>query len=106
VEVNMLNVTKGPAGQGNGKKLKDKLAAEGKRLPILEKDNKSPDFNWVKHFVFDIDSRRQNFGQISNKKLGEKYGVEWAEWYHYISDLDDQNPNKEEKYVKENARDI
>lgn len=106
VEVNMLNVTKGPAGQGNGKKLKDRLAAEGKRLPILEKDNKSPDFNWVKHFVFDIDSRRLNFGQISNKKLGEKYGVEWAEWYHYISDLDDQNPNKEEKYVKENAKAI
>jgi len=106
VEVNMLNVTKGPAGQGNGKKLKDKLAAEGKRLPILEKDNKSADFNWVKHFVFDIDAKRLNFGQISNKKLGEKYGLEWAEWYHYISDLDDQTPNNLEKYVKENAKTI
>jgi LmbE family N-acetylglucosaminyl deacetylase len=104
VEVNMLNVTKGPAGQGFGKKLKDQLAAEGKRLPILEDGGKSADHNWVKHFVFDIDARRLNFSQVSNRKLGEKYGLKWAEQYHYISDLEDQTPNLLEKYIKENAK--
>lgn len=104
VEVNMLNVTQGPAGQGNGKILKDKLAAEGRRLAILGDDDKSANFNWVKHFLFDIDARRLNFGQISNKKLGEKYGLQWAERYHYISDLEDQIQNNLEKYIKENAK--
>ncbi|MFC4870762.1 PIG-L deacetylase family protein [Negadavirga shengliensis] len=103
VEVNMLNVTKGPAGQGYRKKMRDDLAAQGKRLPILGNDDDTANFNWVKHFVFDIDAKRLNFGQISNKKLGEEYGLEWAERYHYISDLEDQTPNNMEKYVKENA---
>jgi len=104
VEINMLNVTKGPAGQGSGKRLQEKLAAEGKRLAILEENGKSPDHNWVKHFVFDIDARRLNFSQVSNRKLGQKYGLEWAEWYHYISDLDDGTPNNLEKYVQANAK--
>lgn len=103
VEVNMLNVTKGPAGQGYGKKMRDDLAAQGKRLPLLGNDDKTANFNWVKNFVFDIDAKRLNFGQISNKELGKQYGLEWAERYHYISDLEDQTPDKLEKYVEENA---
>jgi hypothetical protein len=55
VEVNMLNVTKGPAGKGEGQKLKDRLAREGKKLPLLEKDGRSADFNYVKYVVFGID---------------------------------------------------
>lgn len=102
--VNMLNVTKGPAGQGYGRKLKAQLAKEGKYLPILGKTDEEADFNWVKHFVFDIDAKRSNFSQLSNKKLGEPYGLEWAEGFHYISDLPDQTPNLIEKYIKENAK--
>jgi LmbE family N-acetylglucosaminyl deacetylase len=104
VEANMLNVTKGPAGQGFGKQLRDKLASEGKKLDILGNDDATANFNWVKHFVFDIDSKRLNFGQTSNKKLGEKYGLEWAEQYYYMSELQDQTPNNLDKYVKENAK--
>jgi LmbE family N-acetylglucosaminyl deacetylase len=104
VEANMLNVTKGPAGEGSGKKLRDELAREGKKLDILGDDDRTANFNWVKHFVFDIDSKRLNFGQVSNKKLGEKYGLEWAEHYYYISDLEDQTPNNLDKYIKENAK--
>jgi LmbE family N-acetylglucosaminyl deacetylase len=103
-EVNMLNVTKGPAGKGIGSRFKAKLAAEGKVLPILGTTDDEADFNYVKHFVFDIDSRRSNFHQISNKKLGEPYGLEWAEGFHYRSELEDQLPNLIEKYVKENAK--
>lgn len=102
VEVNMLNVSQGPAGKDYGKKLKDKLAAEGKRLPILGNSDETANFNWVKHFLFDIDAKRLNFGQRSNKKLGEHYGLQWAEGFHYISDLEDQNPNNLEKYIQEN----
>jgi LmbE family N-acetylglucosaminyl deacetylase len=104
VEANMLNVTKGPAGQGFGKMLRDKLAAEGKKLDILGNDDRTANFNWVKHFVFDIDSKRLNFGQVSNRQLGAKYGLAWAEQYYYISDLEDQTPNNLEKYIRQNTK--
>ena len=101
VEVNMLNTTKGPAGQGAGKKLKDRLAKEGKVLDLLGTDDNKANFNYVKHFVFDIDSRRLNYSQISNKELGEKYGLGWAERFHYISDVEmpDSGPNKLDEYI-------
>jgi LmbE family N-acetylglucosaminyl deacetylase len=102
VEANMLNVTKGPAGQGEGKKLKDRLAAEGKQLPLLEKDGQTADFNYVKYVVFGIDtSRLYTFlPAISNRELGEKYGLGWAEQYHYITD---EVPDKTEQYIKDHA---
>lgn len=102
VEVNMLNVTKGPAGQGAGRKLKARLDEAGKQLSILGNDDKMADFNYVKHFVFDIDSRRLNYTAISNRELGKRYGLEWAEWYHYIGS---KLPNKMEQYITENATD-
>ena len=105
VEANMLNTTKGPAGQGAGRKLKDRLAKQGKRLPILGDTDKTADFNYVKYVVFGIDPRREYvfFPTISDKDLGEKYGLAWAERYHYVSDLENQNPNNLEKYIKANA---
>lgn len=96
----MINITKGPAGKGEGKRLMDRLAAEGKHLPILGNDEKMANFNYVKHFVLDIDAWRLNFAQFSNKKIGEKYGLEWAEHFHYIG----PSPNMLEKYIKENAK--
>ncbi|CAN5153242.1 hypothetical protein BH23BAC1_BH23BAC1_49130 [soil metagenome] len=101
VEVNLLNVTKGPAGN-NGKRLREKLAAENKQLPILGNDDKTANFMYTKHFVFDIDSERLNYGQMSNKKLGEKYGLEWAERYRYINESG--FPNNLEDYIKEHAK--
>ncbi|MGN6299010.1 MAG: PIG-L deacetylase family protein [Ginsengibacter sp.] len=105
VEVNMLNTTKGPAGQGAGRKLKEKLAKEGKKLAILGDDDSKADFNYVKHFVFDIDARRLNFTQISNRELGKQYGLEWAERFHYIKDLasNDLEANKLQQYINKNA---
>lgn len=100
VEANMLNVTKGPAGNGKGKALKERLAGEGKKLVLLGNDDSKVDFNYIKNFVFDIDSRRLNFSNISNKELGERYGLGWAERFHYINS---NSPNRLEQYVKENA---
>lgn len=100
----MLNTTKGPAGKGQGKKLKDELAKAGKQLPLLGSDDKA-NFNYVKNFVFDIDSRRLNFSQISNRELGKKYGLEWAERFHYINDVEtnDSTPTKLDEYIKQHA---
>jgi hypothetical protein len=100
VEVCMLNVTKGPAGKEEGKKLFDRLAAEGKQLPVLGNDREKADFNYVKHFVLDIDAWRLNFSEFSNKEIGQPYGLAWAEHFHYINY---NVPNKTEQYIKENA---
>ena len=103
VEANMLNVTKGPAGKGEGKKIMDRLAMEGKQLPLLGNDEKTANFNYVKQVVFGMDSERliTFIPTVSNKELGEQYGLEWAERYHYIND---EIPNKLELYIKEYSK--
>jgi LmbE family N-acetylglucosaminyl deacetylase len=100
IEVNMLNIAKGPAGN-NGVLLREKLKKEGKKLPMLEGDDHKANFNYAKAFVFN-----------NNKKLGEKYGMQWAEGYHYMTDvpfdnktishLPYENPEVDE-YIKKNA---
>lgn len=100
VESNMLNVTKGPAGLGKGRALKDRLAKEGKKLALLGDKDDMADFNYIKNFVFDIDSRRLNFSNILNSELGQQFGLGWAERFHYINSV---LPNRMEQYVKENA---
>jgi LmbE family N-acetylglucosaminyl deacetylase len=75
IAVNLLNIAKGPAGN-NGVKLRERLAREGKRLPLLDGDDYTANFNYTKEFVFN-----------DNRKLGEKYGFEWAEGYHYQTDI-------------------
>jgi hypothetical protein len=95
----MLNVTKGPAGRGEGKRILERLAADGKTLSILGDEN-SANFNYVKHFVLDIDAWRLNFAQYSNKKIGEEFGLEWAEHFHYI---DYRKPDLLEEYIRNNA---
>jgi len=90
IAVNLLNVAKGPAGN-NGVMLRDKLAKEGKKLPLLAGDDYTANFNYTKEFVF-----------RDNKKLGEKYGLQWAEGYKYMSDLGSiDRPNSEEEYLNE-----
>ena len=69
-------------------------------MPILGNDENTADFNYVKHFVLDIDAWRLNFSEFSNKEIGIPYGLEWAEHFHYINS---RLPNKLEQYIKENA---
>jgi LmbE family N-acetylglucosaminyl deacetylase len=99
VESNMLNITKGPAGTGKGIALKERLAKEGKKLAVLGEDDKDADFNYTKNIVFDIQARDPNFYSASTRELGEKYGLGWAERFHYIG----PSENISEKYIKENA---
>jgi LmbE family N-acetylglucosaminyl deacetylase len=72
VECNIVCKTQGPGGN-TGANLKKKLADEGKKLPLLGNDDHTANANYIKEFVLDAD-----------KKLGAKYGLGWAEAFHYI----------------------
>lgn len=96
---NVVIKSQGPGGDA-GAALRKRLLAEGKELPILGNDDDTANFNYVKHFVLDIDSPLQR-GVPSDRETGKKYGLEWAEAYHYIG----PRPNLGEEYIRKHARD-
>ncbi len=87
VEVNLANVTQGPAGR-SGSRLRARLAAEGRRLPILGQDDDTADRQYIKEFVCG-----------ENAALGRQYGLEYAEAFHYIG----PPPDTVGEYVSANA---
>jgi LmbE family N-acetylglucosaminyl deacetylase len=89
--------TQGPGGS-HGAGLRKKLADEGRKLPLLGDDDNTANFNYVKDFVLDKDSDYLR-GVTSDKAIGEKYGLEWAEQFHYIG----SNTSKLEDYIQKNA---
>jgi LmbE family N-acetylglucosaminyl deacetylase len=72
VEANRANRAKGPAGR-HGSQLRAELARKKQRLPLLGDDNATADRNYIKEFLLD-----------RNRELGRKYGVQYAEAFHYI----------------------
>ena len=82
VECNRANVTQGPAGE-NGARLRARLAADKRRLPILGDDDETANRQYIKHIVLDRDSPALR-GVPSDRELGRRYGLEWAEGFHYI----------------------
>jgi len=91
VEANRANVAKGPAGI-NGSKLRAELAKRNLRLPLLGDDDVTADRNYIKEFLL---SR--------NRELGRKYGVEYAEAFHYIGPGAGARNTRLEEYIKKNA---
>jgi LmbE family N-acetylglucosaminyl deacetylase len=87
VESNVVCKTQGPGGD-NGARLRKRLAKEGKKIEILGNDDQTANFNYVKEFVLDHD-----------KINGEKYGLDWAECFHYIG----PSPSKLNEYIRNNA---
>jgi len=87
VEVNLVNVAQGPAGV-NGARLRAQLAARKLRLPILGDDDDTANREYIKRLVLAHDA-----------ELGRKYGLEYAEAYHYIGPA----PDAVEEYVRKNA---
>jgi LmbE family N-acetylglucosaminyl deacetylase len=87
VDANMANVTQGPAGD-NGARLRKKLAAQGRKLPLLGDDDETANRQYTKEFALAYDRLR-----------GQAHGLEYAEYFHYIppdeSNLDD--------YVRDHA---
>jgi LmbE family N-acetylglucosaminyl deacetylase len=88
VEANRANQAKGPAGR-HGSRLRAELAKKGQRLPLLGDDDATADRNYIKEFVLERD-----------RELGRKYGVEYAESFHYIGP---PKAERTEAYIRENA---
>ncbi len=97
VEANRVNVTQGPAGEG-GARLRARLAAQDLRLPVLGDSDETANRAYIKQFVLDLDSDRLR-GVPSDKAVGRRYGLEWAEAFHYIG----PRPNILEQYIARNA---
>jgi LmbE family N-acetylglucosaminyl deacetylase len=72
VDVLVMNKAQGPAGEA-GAKLRASLAARNQRLPLLGNDDETANRQYIKEFVLK-----------ENAELGKKYGLQFAEQYHYI----------------------
>ncbi|MDH4091041.1 MAG: PIG-L family deacetylase [Cyclobacteriaceae bacterium] len=97
IESNLVCKTQGPGGN-NGALLKKTLSEKGKKLAILGPDDVSANINYIKNFVLDIDSHRLR-SVPSDRLIGEKYGLEWAESFHYFG----PETSLTDQYVEKNA---
>jgi LmbE family N-acetylglucosaminyl deacetylase len=87
VEANRCNVAKGPGGH-HGAKLRADLAKRNLKLPLLGENDDTADRGYIKEFVLGRD-----------RELGKKYGVEYAEAFHYIG----PPRSRVEDYIKQHA---
>ncbi|MES3016656.1 MAG: PIG-L family deacetylase [Bacteroidota bacterium] len=83
VESNVVIKTQGPGGDA-GAHLRKSLAEQGKTLPILGDNDDTANASFVKNFVLDIDSEFHR-AVPSDKEVARKYGLEWAEQFHYFA---------------------
>jgi LmbE family N-acetylglucosaminyl deacetylase len=97
VEANLANKTQGPCGE-NGARLRAKLASQKKRLPVLGNDDDSANRAYIKEIVLDYASLTQR-GVLSDRELGRRHGVEWAEAFHYIGPRESEIDH----YISEHA---
>src|SRR5205814_7047961 len=72
IDANRANRAKGPGGH-HGSKLRAELAKKNERLPLLGDDDVTADRNYIKEFLLE-----------RNRELGRKFGVAYAEAFHYI----------------------
>ncbi|MCB0629648.1 MAG: PIG-L family deacetylase [Saprospiraceae bacterium] len=98
INANLATVTQGPSGE-HGARLQERLAKEGKYLPILGNDPDTANRAYIKHIVLDIDSQRLR-GVPSDREVGEAFGLEWAERFHYIG----PDESKLDNYIAEQAK--
>lgn len=85
--VNLLNVAQGPAGQ-QGAQLRRRLRDQGLRLPLLGDNDETANREYTRQFVLERDA-----------EIGKKFGLNYAEAYHYIG----PQPAKVEDYIQKNA---
>lgn len=88
IDVNLENKAQGPAGE-TGAKLRARLGREGKTLPLLGMSDAEANRNYIREFVLQRD-----------REIGKRYGLQWAEQYHYIG----PGANRVERYIRENVR--
>ena len=87
IDANLVNKTQGPAGE-NGARLRADLAARHLKLPLLGGDDNTANREYIRQFVLQRD-----------RDAGKKYGVAYAEEFHYIGPETDPVGD----YVKKNA---
>lgn len=78
IAANLANKAQGPAGE-TGAKLRARLASEGKKLPFLGDDDATANREYIREVLLKRD-----------RKLGAKYGLQYAEAYHYIGPATDK----------------
>jgi LmbE family N-acetylglucosaminyl deacetylase len=88
IDCNRANRAKGPAGT-HGSQLRAELEKQGKRLPLLDGDATAADRRYIEQFILSRD-----------RELGKKYGVEYAETFHYIGP---KVPDPVQDYIEKNA---
>lgn len=94
IDANICNVAKGPGGH-HGSRLRAELAKSGKKLALLGDDDRTADRNYIREFVL-----------AQNRELGKRYGVEYAEVFHYVGPTAAAIGGTEstvERYVREHA---
>jgi len=93
IRSNIANQAQGPAGN-RGVRLREQLRKQGKKLPILEGDDFTANYNYVKEFLLE-----------DEKAIGKQFGFEYAEAFHYIGPK--TNPPGytpyREQYIEKNA---
>jgi len=87
IAVNRVNLTQGPAGR-SGAALRKRLAERGLKLPALGDSDETANNNYIREIVLQRD-----------REAGKKYGLEWAEPFHYIGPPTDDV----EEYIRKNA---
>jgi LmbE family N-acetylglucosaminyl deacetylase len=87
IDANLTNQAQGPAG-ANGSRLRHSLAERKQRLPLLGANDKTADREYIRKFVLNRD-----------EETGRKYGVRYAEAFHYIG----PEASQVDDYVRRNA---
>jgi LmbE family N-acetylglucosaminyl deacetylase len=88
IDQNLTNKAQGPAGE-TGARLRATLAGRGKKLALLGDDDRTANREYIRQFVLG-----------RNRESGKKYGLKYAELFHYIG----PEADAAEEFVKKNAR--
>ena len=95
IDAMAANKAQGPAGV-HGRRLKARLAAEGRRLPALGEDDETADREYIRLF-----------GLQEFRGLGERYGCEYGEAFYYVplrsTFIGGVEPETVEAYIEANA---
>ena len=87
IDVLLAGKAQGPAGNA-GARLRADLASRGLKLPLLGNDDETANRVYIRQFLLE-----------NERELGRKYGLEYAEAYHYIG----PKPPAVDDYIKQHA---
>ncbi len=87
IDVNLENTAQGPAGE-SGQALRARLAAEGRRLPLLGEDARTANREYIREFVLARD-----------RAAAAPHGLAYAEAFHYVA----SPPDAVQEYLRQHA---